>query len=164
VDNQEDYPIPTTALDIMRVEVLDNAGNYVLLREIKKTDVNESMPEFYETKGMPIYFYREANSLILKPAPSSDLTTLTAGLQLYLAREVTDFGITATSTEPSFPVAFHRVISIGPAIDFARANIPDHLTPLYAEYGEMKKDFMEYYSKRSRKNRAKINRRRLDTI
>lgn len=165
VAGQEDYSLPTTAMDIIRVEVLDNDGDYVLVREINRNSVEEeALSEFYETDGLPTYWYREANSIILKPAPSADEVTTTAGLKIYLNREVTDFGLTATATEPGFPVAFHRLISYGTAIDFAQKNGMGNLNYLMTEDLRMQQDFNEYYAKRSKSTRAKFDRPRLNTI
>lgn len=164
VASQGDYSLPTTALDVVRVEVLDKNGNYIHIPEINRNDIDTSTDEFYETDGMPVYWYREANSIILKPAPSASETTLTSGLQIYLSREATDFGITATSTEPGFPTAFHRLISYRPAIDFAQKNGLSSLQYLMTEEAKIQRNFEEYYAKRSRITKPRLNKRRIDTI
>jgi len=164
VDAQGDYAIPSTALDIKRVAVKDNEGNWADLSELRFNDIRDNMDEFYEVDGFPSYWYRNGNSIILKPAPATADVTLTAGLKVWTDRESVEFTLTATSTEPGFPVAFHRLISYGSAIDFAQANGMSNLPYLISEYGKLQKEYEDYLAGRSRKNKPKINRVRLDTI
>lgn len=122
VDSQQDYSMPTNALDIQRVEVLDSSGNYQLLTQLDKSLINESsMSEYYETAGMPRYYDVMGNSVLLYPKPSSGNVTTTAGLKLYLARDIDAFATTDTTQEPGFPAPFHPYVAYGAAFDYAVA-------------------------------------------
>ena len=122
VDSQQDYSMPSNALDVQRVEVLDSSGNYQLLTQLDKSLINDSsMSEFYETAGMPRYYDITGNSIMLYPKPSSGNVTTTAGLKLYLARDIDAFATTDTSQEPGFASIFHPYVAYGSAFDYATA-------------------------------------------
>lgn len=123
VDSQQDYELPTTIFKLDRVEVLDSNSNFQRLFPIDKSQIeDQSMTEFHETAGLPIYYDIVGNSLMLYPKPSSSNVTLTNGLKIYVARDVDPFVSTDTSKEPGFSEYFHRIISIGMALDYAIAN------------------------------------------
>ena len=164
VDGQGDYQIPVTVLDIKRVAVMDDEGNYADLGELRQGDISQNLDEFYEIDGFPMFWYRNANSLILKPAPLAADVTLALGLKIWVDRECYEFGLTDTSTEPGFPVAFHRLISYGSAIDFAQIHGMSNLDFLMVEYTKLQREYEDYFAKRSQKNKPRINRPRLDTI
>ncbi len=124
VNEQQDYSISGgTFLKILRVEVKDINGNYYLLTPISEKDIqNQAMTEFQETAGMPKYYDKLGNSLFLYPKPSSANTTLTAGLKVYFQRLPSYFVSTDTTKTPGFNPLYHRILSVGAALDYAIAN------------------------------------------
>ena len=152
VDEQQDYELPSSAQKIDRVEVKDSEGNYQVLKQIDKSQVkDEAMSEFYETDGMPIYYDIVGRSLMLYPAPSSDDTTLSKGLKVYVSRDISEFSITDTSTEPGFNPSFHRIISLGSAYDYCLSNgITDRQRQIKNEIEQLKVDLQKFYGSRDR--------------
>jgi hypothetical protein len=120
VNNQQDYSLPTTAQRIHRVHVKDSSGNYQKLDQFDVHDLGIAPTEYYETPGMPRYYDLVGRSVLLYPAPASGYVTLSAGLQLYFDRDVTEFATTATTSEPGFATAFHRILSTAAAIDWVK--------------------------------------------
>ena len=158
VDEQQDYSMPTTAQKILRVEVENVNGDWAELKQIDQTEIKESMTEFYETSGMPAYYDIVGNSLMLYPKPDTASVTLTGGLKVYVSRDINEFAITDTSTEPGFIDDFHRLLSIGAALDYAIANnITEKMSNLREQLALMKDDLTNYYSSRNIPKRIKIN-------
>ena len=92
VVNQQDYELDSVAQAIERVEVLDADGNYQKLIPMDEPDIrNEAMSEFNETPGMPIYYDLKGRSVILYPKPGAGYVTTTAGLKIYVKRDVDSF-------------------------------------------------------------------------
>lgn len=114
----QDYTLPATTQRIYRVEIKDSSGNFQKLQQLNYGDVDVSMPEFYEARGMPIYYDLVGRSLLLYPSPASGSVTLLSGLAVYFDREVTEFNTTATTTVPGFATPFHRILSYSAALDF----------------------------------------------
>lgn len=120
VADQQDYSLPSTAIDVQRVEVLDDDGNYQPLVQFDKSQVSDiALTEYYETAGLPIFYDIIGSSLFLYPKPSSTDVTTTDGLKLYLARDIDAFTTTDTSQEPGIQPWFHPYISYGGAKDYA---------------------------------------------
>jgi len=107
--NTQDYEIPSTAQKIDRVEVLDSAGNYQLLKPLDKSEIkNSSMSEFYETPGMPRYYDLVGHFVSLYPKPAAGSVTTTKGLKIYFTRDIEEFGTLRTGTAEG-TVANHLV-------------------------------------------------------
>ena len=116
VANQQDYSLPSNALDIERVEILIG-GDYEVLKQLDKTEIPETaMTEFMESAGNPIYYDVIGNSLMLYPKPSTANT-----LKLYLARDIYAFVSTDTTKEPGVTTMFHPYCAYGAALDYSMA-------------------------------------------
>ena len=75
-----EYVKPTGTRKIDRLEVLDNNGNYKLLRPLDKSQIKVAMSEFYKTDGLPKYYDLEGEYALLYPSPAADNVTTSAGL------------------------------------------------------------------------------------
>lgn len=166
VANQRDYALPTTALKIERVEVLDGAGNYYVVNPVTKEWIrDQAVSEFYEDSGTPLYYSMEGNSVVLYPAPASGSVTLTAGLKIYVNRTINTFAITDTSTKPGFVENFHRIISVGSALDYASSRLmKDSIQMLVSKLNSLKSDLQEFYSARETEVKTKFRIMREDAI
>lgn len=122
-DGAQDIPLPTTVFTVSRLEVQDSSGNYQLLTPIDKSQIkNQAMPEHLKTPGLPKQYDLVGSSIVLYPPVSADDVTLTNALRLYLdLRDIQGFSATDTDKEPGFSEYFHRVVSIGMAMDYALA-------------------------------------------
>jgi len=157
VNGQQDYSLPTEALDILRVEVLDSSGDYQLMKLIDKSEVGESLSEYYETAGMPFQYDLLGNSIFLYPKPSTSQVTAAKGLKLYLSRDIDEFTITDTSQQPGFVNSFHEIIAFGSAYDFAIANgIQNKITILRREIDRINLGIEDYYSQRPKGSKKRI--------
>ena len=158
VDEQQDYEIPSTARKIDRVEVLDTNSNYQLVTPIDKSQITTAaMSEFYETPGFPKYYDLIGRSLFLYPKPSTNNVTAAAGLKMYVSRDIDEFAVTDTSTEPGFDNHFHRIVSLGSAYDYCLANgIEDRQKQIKVEIEQIKTEMHEFYGARHRDFRPRI--------
>jgi len=125
----QEHVMPTSEnsglLKIKRVEVdLDNDGVY---EPADKIDINEyrhiSLGNSADindhfTNSNPKYSMFD-NSLFLFPVPDTDVT---GGLKIWYSENVNEFTATAANNtaEPPFPRPFHRILSLGPALDYAK--------------------------------------------
>ena len=157
VHNQQDYSIPPTAQRLEGVIVKDSAGNWVKLKPFDIHDVDIALPEYFEQAGMPLYYNMVGRSVELYPKPSSAYVTLASGIGVYVSRDVTEFAVTATSSSPGFPVAFHRILSLGMAMDFV--NDPQHKQSLAVQKDRLEKGLTRFYSKRSVESKQQIKPR-----
>lgn len=166
VDSQQDYSLPSSALKIERVEVMDASGNYQILDPVTKEWIkSQAISEFNETDGMPKYYSMEADSIFLYPQPATGFVTMAAGLKIYINRDISTFSLTDTSTQPGFDPTFHRGISIGCALDFANSrNLVNTIPLLVNKLNSFKSDLQEFYSSRQEDIKPTIRLNRESTI
>jgi len=158
VDAQQDYALPTTAQKIDRVEVLDSEGSYHLIKPLDKGQIKgSSMSEFYKEDGFPAYYDLVGASVFLYPAPAAGDVTTTAGLKLYFTRDISVFTSSSTTTEPGFARPFHRILSLGAALDYAIGRkMWDRVNPIKREIKELKVELQEFYGNRHRDMKARV--------
>jgi len=147
VHNQSDYTLPTTALGVRRVEVLDGGGNPIKLRPLDPAEVTVGIDEVLGSGGTPRAYELMGNSVILYPTPLSSAVTVTDGLTIWVDRKVTEIAVSATTTEPGFATPFHRVLSYACALDFSQ-------DPQQRQFFAMQKERLEqamrtFYAKRA---------------
>jgi len=158
VDEQQDYELPKDCQKVLRVEVKNNSGDLLQLVQIDQSEISEAMAEHYEDAGFPAEYDIVGRSIFLYPKPSSSDVTLSEGLKLYYLREVKDFSLTETSTEPGFAENFHRYLSYGSALDYAQANgMTDKIGRLSNEIRLMEREMEKFYGSRNVAKKLRIN-------
>jgi hypothetical protein len=152
VDDQTDYSLDVTTQEIERVEVKDISGIYKQLKPVDQSQLKgTAIPEFWKTKGVPEYYDVRGFSLYLYPAPDESLVATTEGITLYFSRDIKEFGITSTSTEPGFNGDYHRIISFGCAYDYCLSNgIDDRKKGIRDEIEIYKQELMGQSNRRDR--------------
>ncbi len=153
VHNQQDYTLPSTAQRIHRIEILDSSSNYQKLDPIDNIDVDIAMSEYNESAGLPLYYDLIGRSVFLYPKPSSAYATTTNGLKVYFDRDVTEFTSGSTTT-PGFAPQFHRLLSIGAALDFEKD--PSQVNLLLSMKDRMEKGLIKFYGQRMVERRGSI--------
>jgi len=145
VNSQRSYELPSDLIKLQRVEVLDNNGNYQLIKPKDQSQINIALSEYQETDGMPKYYDIIGNSLFLYPAPDNGVSvTLAKGLKLYIAREINLFVSTDTIQEPGFSENYHRIVSLGGSYDWLLVNGPAKKTSaVRKEIEQMKSELFE---------------------
>ena len=163
VDSQADYNISgSTFLDVTRVEVKDINGNYQLLKPFDQRDItNQSLTEFQETPGMPLFYDKVGDSIVLYPKPSSSYVTNSEGLKVYFQRNASYFTVSDTTKSPGFAAPFHRLLSFGASLDYAIANtLNSKITILTSLIQKMEQSLIEFYSTKSRDEQVKMRTRK----
>ncbi len=157
VHNQQDYSLPTSAQRIQRVQVQDIDGNWTKLQQKDIHDMILATEEEQKTPGLPIYYDIMGRSILLYPIPVSSAVTLVSGLQVFVDRDVTQFPVTASSTQPGFATSFHRILSLAAAIDFLEDDSKRQF--LAQQKARLEQGLVRFYSKRNveRKNAIQPN-------
>ena len=151
--------IPSSSyLTINRVEVLDVNGNWYKILPFNESEIPyQGMSEFLKTPGRPLMYEKVGGFLNLYPKPSSANVTLAAGLKIYFTRNASYFTVSDTTKVPGFAAPFHRILSIGAALDYCLANTlllkSEFLTPLLQK---MEQDLQLFYSTRSRDEKTSL--------
>lgn len=147
VHTVQDITLPVTIQRIHRVEVRDNSGIWHQLKQVDiHTIVDQAMPEFQKTPGLPMYYDLNGTTTTLYPAPHSASVTLASGIAFYVDRDVTELTNVSSAT-PGFPSAFHRILSYAAAIDFTQD--PQQRQSLVAQKTRMEQGLSRFYAKRN---------------
>jgi len=119
VNDQRDYTIPSTALRIHQVEVMNSSGNYYTLSYMPENDARLHSQKEQEASGIPTSYRLMGNSVKLYPAPDTSVLTATEGLRISLDREVTPFAVTDTTKTPGIALQFQPILYYGPSFEWA---------------------------------------------
>lgn len=122
--NVQAYAFPTEILKIKRLEIdYNDNGKYVPADQIDSTTIRSSIATSAEinakfTTADP-KFDAWAHSAFLYPVPDA---AVNSGLAIWHENNVTQFtAVTAQNTaEPAFDRPFHRILSLGAALDYAK--------------------------------------------
>lgn len=159
VADQRDYSMPTGILSIEKVQVKNSSGDWI---NLEHKDLSEYIYEDPDNgpSGTPQFYDLEGYSIILDPAPATGSVTLTAGLRVFLSRQITKFDNTDAASSPGFEEQFHDMIVKGVSYDYCRAHsISDKLVPLRTDIAELKQELNEFYGTRNRTDHPKLRRR-----
>lgn len=117
---QQDYAFDVTMLRILRIEVKDNTGAWHKLTPIDETDIyDQSLTDFMNTPGLPTYYDKQGNSILLYPKPLATSVTSTAGLKVWFQRPPSYFTTTDTTKVPGFNSMYHRLVALIASRDYA---------------------------------------------
>lgn len=150
VSGQQDYSFATRFLRITRMEMKDNTGRWIPILPIDQNDPKRrSLTEWSNQDGVPQFYDKLADSVFLYPKPNYNST---GGLKAYFQRTADLFTASDTTKEPGFASIFHKLLAVGPALEYAQANgLSNAKIKVYSdEVAQLENDIKEFYSKRSK--------------
>ena len=160
VAGQQDYEISgANFLNISEVSVLDNNGVWQALTAIDRKGKAQTLldEEKISNNGLPKWYDKMGNSILLYPKPAADKVTLSAGLKVVSQRKAGYFISTDTTKTPGFAPIYHRILSIGAAIDYCLANgLSQKKSELEVEKIKMEQGIIEFYADRSKDDQPRI--------
>ncbi len=117
---QQDYAFAVSHLKILGVEVLDSTGNWVQLDPIDQRDIKSgTITDFMKTAGMPQYYDKVGNSILLYPKPAANQVTSTQGLKVRFQRPPSYFSYDDTIKTPGFNSLYHNLVALIASRDYA---------------------------------------------
>lgn len=149
VDGQKDYVMDIEHLRIIRVQVLDSAGNKITANPIDIHDPEGRI--MYDeaptaTEGTPHIYDKFSNIIRLYPTPNYDKTS---GLIVHYQRQPSYFEITDTTKKPGVPALFHSYLSRWASMDYAIDKQLTAKNDLYNTVIQKEREITEWYNQRS---------------
>jgi len=156
VSGQQDYSMDIEFMDVVKVIILDSAGNKVLLTPI---DINDPLGRMYLTDmttggGTPRFYDKTGRSLLLYPIPNY---AIASGLTVHYRRKPSYFAYTDTTKAVGIPAIFHRYLSLEASKDYAVSKSLATKNDLAVLVKDMETSIEQFYSQRS-KDEQKIIR------
>jgi hypothetical protein len=150
VNGQSDYVLSVEHLRIIKVQVMDSAGNLITARPKDIHDpegraIYDQSPT--QVEGIPVIYDKFADVLRLYPIPNYDKT---GGLIVHFQRPPSYFATTDTTKSPGVATTLHRYLSIDASCDYAVSHGLKNKNDLFAMKQELQKDVEEFYAKRSK--------------
>jgi hypothetical protein len=155
VSGQQDYTMDVEYMDVVKVILVDQANNKILLAPI---DINDPMGTVYLTSNAssstPRFYDKTGNSIKLYPIPGYSKA---AGLIVHYRRKPSYFAYTDTTKAVGVPAVFHRYLSLEASLDYAISKQLSLKNDLAQRVQQMEADMAEWYAARS-KDEQKIIR------
>lgn len=157
VSGQYKYSLPTDALTVDRIEVMDANGNWIKLLPYNKEKGSKidghvpSIGSLEAQNGTPRAYFLVGNTIELVGVPNYNATK---GLRVFFTRDSVDFAYNDTNVSPGFPSPFHTMIAFGGAITWLQINQPTSPTlPLHIKaYDKMASQLADFISERFKDN------------
>lgn len=124
ISGQQDYSFDEEYLVIKSIECSDSQGNWTKLIPIDNFDEQVALSDFQTTNGVPKYYDKMGESILLYPAPNYSIAvtdTPEGGLRAYFQRKIDYFATTDTTKEPGFAKHLHKYVSLFCAYVYACA-------------------------------------------
>lgn len=151
VANQQDYALPVNCYKLKRVEVSYDGANWYKaeLFDIGERGTGTSEADIARdfTTTEPKYDI-QGSSLMLYPIPAQNTNV---GLKVWISREISEFtstDVTNGTLEPGFDEPFHKMLSIGVALDWAIAKNLANGPALSALIQEYEGRLRQFYGKK----------------
>lgn len=160
--DQQDYELSGAEfLSVSEVSVLNVDGDWVVLKPLDRNKGKaQRLIDLEATSGMPEFYDKIGNSIMLYPLPSaSDVVTGTdtGGIRVVVERPGSYFIPTDTTKAPGFAPTFHRIISLGIAMDYCVVHgLHNKLVTLENKKNQMKMEMVEHYTRRSKDEQPRL--------
>lgn len=153
VAGQRDYSFDSTHLEVLAVDVKDNAGNWQRLRPIDKSEYSEPLDELYETDALPQYYDKDGKSIFLYPAPAAGSVTLASGLRVYFQRTAdvfTSAQVTTGTKQPGFAAPYHVLLAYKAALPYCMTYKKDRVPLILSEINRLEDELFKHYARREK--------------
>lgn len=147
--SQRDYTMDVEFLDILKVAVLDSAGNK---KEIYPYGLDDNMgylelSDLPVTTGIPTHYRKTGNTFMLYPVPNYDYA---GGLIVYYQRKPSYFTIADTTKSAGITTTYHRLLAQEACLDYAVSKGLAVKNDLAVQVREMEESLVNHYAKRAK--------------
>lgn len=161
----KEYTFDSTLLNILRVSVKDINGIWQPLTLIDEMTLSSDLAEYQKTDGLPAEYAKREGFVVLYPAPSAATTTLINGLKVYFQRTADIFTAAqvATGTKtPGFASPYHIILAYKAALPYAISYKPARVAMIMAEINRLEIAMLDFYTQRSRDEKAVMTNRNIN--
>jgi len=171
VNSQGKYSFNDKFLQLMDVQIMNDQGNYEIIKPIDQKDTQSAIPlrEEFKTDGFPLFYDKLSSDTIeLFPAPDNGVSvTLADGLRIYFKRTAdifTSAEVTTGTKVPGFDSTFHVILCYMAAIPYCMSYKKDRVAYYEREVARLKQAMVKQFTKRSKDERNIITPKRINYI
>ena len=157
VSGQQNYSVRTDdntreIWKVSRVDIKDANGNWKQLKQIDQREIEGGFSAYKSTTGTPEEFDWNGFALFLFPATNY---ASTGGLKTFFQRESKPYATSGTDSQaPAFASAFHYLVALGPAYEYARDKGLNNANALRLELERGRAELKEFYASRNAQQKA----------
>lgn len=143
------FPLPTGALAVDGVQMKTTASGP--LNPLKPITLEQFLDMggdgAFPATGVPLYYLLQGDIGRLLPTPNFTLAT---ALRVMFDQDISSFLTTDTTKVPGFAVTFHRMLSIGPSLNYCDMNkgLEAKAVKLQNRWNKYEVRLRDFYSKR----------------
>lgn len=159
VASQHDYAFDDTFLEVLRIEIKNDDGDWQKVDHIDRYEEQLPLEEQYEDDGQPRYFDVQSGSVFLYPAPDSSDVTLSSGMRVFFQRTADTFSSSEFSTgtkKPGFPSPYHYLLSYKAALPYAMKYKPNRIQPILTLIQDLEEGLANHFSRRNYEGRNRM--------
>ena len=156
VDGTTDYTLPSGALTVKRIEVMDSSDNWSKLNPITLEEMG-TKGEFLTDDGTPRFYTLTGNKISVFPASTYDSSN---GMKVFFDRDCVEYATTDTTRVPSFASPYHSIISIAGALAWLKTKAPTSpkIPILINDYKLLEIQIKQFYSARFKDKKPRVGR------
>jgi hypothetical protein len=149
-------------LDIYRVYVKNDQGNYVLITPIDPDTETVDVTNYdgQNTTGFSYEYDKTANAILLNRVPP---TNVTDGLKVSINREASYFTYQDTTRKPGIYGLHHKYLYLKPALDYARRNTQTTFPRIEMEVLRIEREIKDGINRRAKDERRRLTVRQEST-
>ncbi len=161
VDGQQDYEV--SGADFMSIEevaIMNSDGDYNVLSPMMREGENRQTLQDLEDgdDGIPTYYEKYGNSILLYPKPDISELTATKGLMIRGKRLPSYFLSTDTTKQAGLSPLFHDYLSQGAALDGALSlQMTNKAQQLQPQVDRLELELAEHYINRAEDEQPSIS-------
>lgn len=173
------YSFAIEFLDIIEVEVKDQNGRWHKLKPIDPAELGDLTWDQYfgvnadgtPYKGLPRNYDKNADGIVLGPAPAGAFVTLVGGLRVTFQRKAVSFTPASTTADdtmqPGFASPFHVILAYMASIPYCMSYKKDRVPAYMQKVGDtvpasgMKKAILDHYGRRQKDVRKVATMKRI---
>lgn len=155
VATQRTYTFALEHLEVEKVLVMDNTGNWKILTPIDQDDKDavEYMENNGNRTGIPTKYDKRGDTIFLDVTPNYDMTN---GLKVFFKRGASYFVSTDTTKVPGYASIFHKYLSLHASMTYTIDRIMPQAKNLFDLVTQEEKDIQSYYSRRNKDEQPRI--------
>lgn len=147
-------------LTLKGVSVKDVNGIWHPLQPLHLSDIFKQRidpAEYFKTNGLPYYYEKREDTLVLYPAPDNGVSvTLASGLKVFYDRRASKFTASDTTKEPGFASPFHIILAYKAALPYCALNKPESVGFLSSEILRLEGELLKFYGNRAKDEKKVI--------
>jgi len=165
VATQQDYTLAATHLSILRVELKNTDGKWIVLKPIDQSQLPDvNLDQYFGESGIPVYYDKLGASVLLYPTPNFSQA---ASLKINFQRPASLFTsgeVTTGTKQPGFNSLFHDLIPLWASYDYAIANGLKNANQIMLEIQRKEHALKEDYAFRSQDERNVMTSKKINYI